>query len=96
MAKKDKNDEGNLSVSKFDSKFMVEVLAEIGHTVKKEKTRLENGKKNNESDVFKLNKDMLVKDGDRKFKPPMPRDLATLKSFIQIIVKDEIKRSQRK
>ena len=96
MAKKDKNDEGNLSVSKFDRKFMVEVLAEIGHTVKKEKTRLEHGKKNNETDVFKLNKDMLVKDGDRKFKPPMPRDLATLKSFIQIIVKDEIKRSQRK
>ena len=44
--------------------------------------------------MFELRKDNLVRSGRANYSAPMDKDLATLKSLIQTIVRDEIKRNQ--
>ena len=72
-----------------------QVLKEIGKAVNKEKIRRHKAKKQEESEVYKLSKEKLVKSGHLNFQSPMPTDLATLKSLIQTIVRDEIRRNNK-
>ena len=69
-----------------------QILKEIGQAVNKEKKRREKVKDPIDQDVFKLSEESLVKKGDVKFDVPMTEDLATMKSLIQTIVRDEIKK----
>ena len=89
-----KNDEGPLNELGSTTLTTAQVLEEIGSTVRKEKTRREKIKKENEKEVFKLTQDMLVVNGDLSVKTTMPKDLATLKSLIKIIVRDELRKNQ--
>ena len=81
----EKSTEGTLSTS--------QILKEIGQAVNKEKKRREKVKNPIDQDVFKLSEEFLVKKGDVKCDVPMAEDLATMKSLIQTIVRDEIKKN---
>lgn len=72
-----------------------QVLKEIGDALNKEKVRREKVQKKNRIETIKLSQDMLIEGGESDFDAPIPKDLATLKSLIQTIVKLEIGRSKK-
>tara|TARA_A100001011_G_scaffold265193_1_gene273979 strand:- start:560 stop:853 length:294 start_codon:yes stop_codon:yes gene_type:complete len=72
-----------------------QVLKEIGDALNKEKVRREKVQKKNRIETIKLSQDMLIEGGESDFDTPIPKDLATLKSLIQTIVKLEIGRSKK-
>ena len=93
MVKKDKKQKAQdieaLSLS------TTQVLEEIGDAVLKEKNWRKKVKKQGNPEVFELRKDNMVRSGIDNYPAPMDQDLATLKSLIQTIVRDEIKRNQK-
>ena len=93
MTKKDKNNKENLDDSDKDALSRVEVLQHIGNAINKEKIRREKVKKEKNLKTLRLDPDELIKSGKANFDTPMPQDLATLKSLIQSIVRDELKRN---
>ena len=72
------------------------VLAEIGNAVTKEKLRREKSDKKSNLGIYELDPKMLVQPGESNFSVPMPKELATLKSLIQTIVRDELRRSLKR
>ncbi len=71
------------------------ILKEIGSAVNKEKKRREKLRKQGQLDVYHLSSEELISSEEVNFDAPMPYDLATLKSLIQIIVREELKRNQK-
>ena len=71
-----------------------EVLKEISNAVNKERVRREKLKSRSNEKVYKLGEDIRIKLGTSDFEPPISPDLATLKSLIQTIVRQEIRRIQ--
>ena len=67
-----------------------QILKEIGNAVNKEKKRRTEDKKKYGLEVINLEIKSLVKKGIHNFEKPMPNDLATLKSLIQTVVREEI------
>lgn len=72
-----------------------QVLEEIAIAVTQEKTRRKKIKKKGNLEVFELGKDIMVKSGAVNQHTPMPQDLATLKSLIQTIVREEMNKNQK-
>ena len=95
MTKKNKNKKEQSQDLEKDPLSTAQVLEAIGNVVNKEKIRREKVQKENDVRVLRLGSDELVKSGNVDFNVPMSKDLATLKSLIQTIVRDELKRSQR-
>ena len=96
MVNKSNNEKENAEELEKKSMSTTQILKEIRHTVNNEKIRRDKVKKETKVEVFTLSKDMLVKNGSANFQTPMPTDLATLKSLIQTIVRDEINKNHNK
>lgn len=88
-----KNDKEGLEKIKEPMLSTSEILEDIAITLNKEKKRIKKIKTTTNDNVLNLREDALVKKGDVNFDVPMPRDLATLKSLIQTIVRDEIRKN---
>ena len=72
-----------------------EVLSEVGDALIKEKLRRENAAEENDAGILRLDSKLLVRPGETNCAPAMPKDLATLKSLIQTIIRDELRKSQK-
>ena len=94
MANKNKKVADKLNGTEDRPLSTKQVLKEIGNAVTKEKARREKLNNENKVEPIKLDEDIRFKSGDSNFEPPMPPDLATLKSLIQTIVRHEIGRDQ--
>ena len=88
-----KNDKEGLEKTTEPMLSTSEILEDIAITLNKEKKRIKKIKTTTNDNVFNLREDALVKKGDINFDAPMPLDLATLKSLIQTIVRDEIRKN---
>ncbi|PQM59992.1 MAG: hypothetical protein CML40_06725 [Rhodobacteraceae bacterium] len=84
--KSNDSDDKNLSTA--------QILKEIGVAVNREKTKRESAKKKSLGNAYKLGSELLVKGGKVQFEAPMSQDLATLKAFIETIVRNEIRKNR--
>ena len=69
-----------------------QILEEIAKTVNKEKNNRLNKKKLDEKEIFMLQQSHLKEKSPVTASKPMSKSLATLKSLIRSIVREEIKR----
>ena len=95
MTKKIVNKKKNKDDSEIKNLSTEEVLSQVADAVIKEKIRRENVNKEKNAGILKLGSKLLVRSGETDFAPPMHKDLATLKSLIQTIVRDELRRSHK-
>ena len=94
MKNKIEKDDVKFSTKEVKPLSANQVIKEIGNAVIKEKTRRERAKRSDEVKALSLGEDIMVKAGVSKFDAPMPPDLATLKSLIQTVVRDELGRDR--
>lgn len=95
MTKKIVNKEKKAADLEIKTLSTEEVLSEVADAVIKEKVRRKNVNKDKNAGILKLGAKLRVRPGETNFAPPMHKDLATLKSLIQTIVRDELRRSHK-
>ena len=95
MNKKTVNKGKNIDDLEIKTLSTEEVLSQVADAVIKEKIRRKNANKEKNVGILKLGSKLLVRSSETDFAPPMHKDLATLKSLIQTIVRDELRRSYK-